>query len=92
MTAKNENYEHQLKIAPKYLTRILSGEKPFEIRKNDRDFQTGDYVSLNEWADNKYTGNQVDVIITYVLTDTKLGIKKGYCVFGFKFRNIALAE
>jgi hypothetical protein len=80
-----EQQEHQLKILPKYFNKVFSGIKTFEVRFNDRDFQTGDKVSLNEYADTKtkYTGNQIDVVITYLLTDSVDGISKGYCVFGF---------
>ena len=41
--------EHELKTHPKYLQRVASGQKPFEIRKNDRDFQVGDRVILKEY-------------------------------------------
>lgn len=37
---------HRLKILPQYYRRVQSGEKTFEVRKNDRDFQTGDIVEL----------------------------------------------
>lgn len=86
MTPKNQDNEHQLKVWPVYYKRIQSGEKSFELRKNDRDFQTGDFVSLNEWdpKTQTYSGNQTDVKITYVLQDPKFGLKKGFCVFGFK--------
>jgi len=35
---------HELKIAFEYGAAKLRGEKLFEIRKNDRDFQVGDLV------------------------------------------------
>ena len=35
---------HELKIAFEYGVAKLRGEKLFEIRKNDRDFQVGDLV------------------------------------------------
>lgn len=38
--------KHTLKIEQKYLIRILIGEKSFEIRKNDRDFQVGDEIDF----------------------------------------------
>ena len=86
MSAQDENFEHQLKISPVYFARVLSNEKTFEARFNDRDFQKGDFVSLNEYENNNHTGNQIDVQITYVLNGGQYGIKKGYCVFGFKRR------
>lgn len=64
---------HDLKIWPIHFARILDGTKTFEIRENDRYFQPGDTVTLQEWdpepessAEGKsktmtsrgYTGNQ----------------------------------
>lgn len=37
---------HELKIKQEYWDAIRSGIKPFEIRKNDRDFQVGDIVNF----------------------------------------------
>lgn len=41
--------EHELKVHPKYFNRLVSGQKSFEIRKNDRDFQIGDILVLKEY-------------------------------------------
>jgi len=40
---------HTLKIWPRYFDRVISGEKTFEVRKNDRDFQNGDTIRLREY-------------------------------------------
>lgn len=37
---------HELKVLPQYYDRLQSGDKPFEVRRNDRDFQTGDFLRL----------------------------------------------
>lgn len=39
---------HQLKCEAKYFEEICSGQKTFEVRKNDRNFHVGDYLALNE--------------------------------------------
>lgn len=44
-----ERIVHHLKIWPKYYERVLNGSKTFEVRENDRDYQTGDLVVLQEW-------------------------------------------
>ena len=39
---------HELKTYPKYFQETIEGNKPFEIRKNDRNFQVGDVLILKE--------------------------------------------
>lgn len=40
---------HELKIHPQFYFRVANGSKTFEIRNNDRNFQSGDKVILKEW-------------------------------------------
>lgn len=40
---------HHLKTLPVYFDAVRRGDKTFEIRKNDRDFQTGDTLVLEEF-------------------------------------------
>jgi hypothetical protein len=66
--AMKSQVTHELKCWPEYFNRTISGVKPFEIRFNDRDFQTGDFVKLNEYihAEKKYTGNFIKAKILYM--------------------------
>jgi predicted RNA-binding protein with PUA-like domain len=71
-----------LKILPEYFDAVWDGIKTFEIRKNDRNFQVGDEVILQEYDPEKgYTGSGLVVIITYI---TNYAQKDDYVVFGIK--------
>lgn len=77
---------HNLKTWPEYFDAIYSGEKTFEVRKNDRNFQKGDVLILEEW-DNKrklYTGEQIQANVTYILQGGQFGIEEGFCVMGLE--------
>ncbi len=55
--------EHVLKCWPPYFAAVVSGVKPFELRKNDRDFAIGDTLLLREF-DGNYSGREVRAKIT----------------------------
>lgn len=75
---------HYLKTWPGSFQCVKSGLKTFEWRKNDRDFQLGDKVVLDEYDhETGYTGEVLEVVITYIL-EKNFGIPDGYCIFGFK--------
>ncbi len=73
---------HDLKIKKKFADLHLMGLKPWEIRKNDRDFNVGDtvrFLVINE--DLTLTGQSYNRVITYVFKDQYYGLYKGGCVF-----------
>lgn len=80
------NKTHLLKTWCNYYDRSVEGEKPFEVRKNDRDFQTGDILVLQEFdpVDNAFTGRDKDFVITYILHGGQFGIEQGYVVMGIR--------
>lgn len=47
---------HALKTEPVHFEASAAGIKGFEVRKNDRPYSPGDYVALNEWNGEGYTG------------------------------------
>jgi hypothetical protein len=74
---------HALKIWPQFYQEVEDGNKTFEVRKNDRDFKTGDVLLLQEWdpVTEKYTGNECYKVITYILpAGTNIGIHSDYVV------------
>lgn len=58
---------HSLKIAPKYLDAVVAGQKKAELRKNDRSYCVGDYLSLQEWKHGSYTVREWAAVITHIL-------------------------
>lgn len=80
---------HNLKTWPQYFQRILSGEKTFEVRKNDRDFQVGDYLLLNEYdpKTDKFTGNFVYKKVSYILHGGNFGLDKDTVVMSLANEN-----
>ena len=72
---------HILKTESEYFWPVCGGMKSFEIRKNDRDFQVGDKVTLVETKDGKPTGRITDRDIRYVFDGGKFGLDEDYCIF-----------
>jgi len=73
--------KHYLKIESQYFDSILSDEKAFEIRKNDRGYKTGDKLILCEIDENNFrTGRQIIAIITYIINGPIYGLKSGFCI------------
>ena len=75
---------HELKILPKYFEDVRKRVKNFELRKDDRNYQVGDLVTLKEYENGKYTGREIkNLLIIYILRDCpEYGLKEGYCILG----------
>lgn len=78
---------HELKTAPKYFEEQLNGNKNFEVRLNDRDFQNDDILVLSEYEEGKYTGRQIYVQISYIL-DCSEYCKEDYVIMSTKHLKI----
>lgn len=81
---------HELKTDPTAFQAVADGKKTYEIRKNDRGFQTGDELWLNE---TKYTGAEMKngkpleytdrimaVKVTHILHGPSYGLKDGWVI------------
>lgn len=78
---------HALKTWPQYWKAIANGTKTFEVRKNDRNFQVGEKLILQEFDPKEgYSGGEIEREISFILEGGQFGIKKGYCVIGLKER------
>lgn len=78
---------HRIKLMYGFADDILTGRKTFEVRKNDRGYQTGDHVifkviTKGGEACKEHPLNSREYEITYVIDSW--GIKIGYVVFGIK--------
>ena len=74
---------HELKTEPQYFEAEMVGIKRFEVRKNDRGYKVGDYLSLNEYDSETaaYTGRSLLFEVVYIL-DNEDYCKKGFVVMG----------
>ena len=76
---------HRLKIKPEYFEDIVKGELTFQVRFNDRHFNKGDLLILEEFDSRGYTGRYINAEITYVLDDYTL-MREHYVCLGIKVR------
>ena len=83
---------HELKCHPGPYRATKSGDKPFEFRKDDRDYRVGDTLWLREWDPQQcnlgvgekapaYTGDEIHRLVTYIIREG-FGIPNGYCIMG----------
>ena len=82
--------EHILKTIDTVWDAVAAGEKTFEVRRNDRFFQSGDTVVLRKINDRGYPVTQLgnpfgtvdlEFTIGWMLQGGQFGIEPGYCVF-----------
>lgn len=76
---------HELKTWPEFFEATLSGQKKFEVRKDDRNFFEGDVLVLREWKPDgeSYTGRMMAVKVAYFLKG-ELGLPEDLCVMGIE--------
>lgn len=76
---------HNLKIRDQFADAVLSGEKTFEVRYNDRGYNKGDQIVFTVvdgigWIDHPLNNKVYE--ITYVLSGW--GIREDFVVLGIK--------
>ena len=74
--------DHELKTWPRIFRAIKSGLKPWEYRKNDRDFEVGDRLILKEYCpyQSRYLGEKLQASITFMVKGPEFGIPNGYAI------------
>ena len=72
---------HDLKTWPEYFAEIATGNKTFELRKNDRNFEPGDVLILQEWnpETKDYTGCKITKKVGCLLQG-EFGLPDDICV------------
>lgn len=81
---------HELKVWPEFFEALADGSKPFEVRRDDRGYEVGDWLHLREWIkpsrdeiDGTYTGREVHRQVTYILSSRlppgEFGLLLGCC-------------
>jgi hypothetical protein len=58
-------------------------EKPYELRRDDRDFAVGDTLDLREFdpETGTYSGRSILALVAHVLRDVPhFGLMPGYCL------------
>ena len=73
---------HNLKSWPDAFEPMWEGRKRHEYRVNDRDFNEGDELVLQEWEQGEgvYTGRSMRTKVTYMSVGPSWEIPEGYCV------------
>lgn len=77
---------HELKTWIQYFTEVWNKNKPFEVRKNDRNYEVGDTLKLLEYdhENNIFTGRYIFASISYILHGGAFGVESGFCVLGLQ--------
>ena len=79
---------HELKVWPQFFGALESGDKTFEVRKDDRPYKGGDVLRLRCWNGSEgYTGFEVFAKVTYIFRGIdcpQFGVQPGYAVLGIK--------
>ena len=68
---------------------IARGEKPFEVRLDDRGFNEGDTLLLEGWYSGKktYSGQVIEARVTFILYGGQFGLEEGYVAMGIRVHN-----
>ena len=100
MDIKENHKEHVLKTDHVVFQDVLDGNKTFEIRFNDRDYQVGDLVILKETEFTGeqmksgqplvYTGREIQKRISYILSG--YGLHEGWVILGIQDIKVIKAQ
>ena len=81
---------HNIKCWPGPFQAMEAGDKTFEYRLNDRDYEVGDILNIMEWnpeaneGQGNFTNRELKRIVTYMLRGGKFGLPKRYVVMAVR--------
>lgn len=80
---------HDLKAHPDSFELMAMRKSNVQLRKNDRNFQTGDTCTFYEWSPEGgfYTGRATVPFKVEVTLDTHEGLTKGWCLLALNIPN-----
>jgi len=75
--------KHEIKTWPTPFQASWVGDKPWELRLNDRNYKERDEVVLQEFDPDtgEYSGREIEGVIRLILKDPLFGVLEGYCIF-----------
>jgi len=79
---------HDLKTWPRQFSAILAGSKRYELRVNDRNFQEGDELMLQEWnpKTGRHTGRHILTTVAYMTRGGEFGLPENLCVMSLQIQ------
>ncbi|MCP1226160.1 DUF3850 domain-containing protein [Sebaldella sp. S0638] len=81
--------KHEIKIDPEYFNDVVEKRKTFEVRKNDRAYEVGDLLQIQEYnrETKEYTGRELWTSITYILDDQEY-LRDGYVILALEILEV----
>lgn len=77
--------EHILKTLSHYFQKVETKEKTFELRQNDRNYQVGDRLILQEiTTEGAATGRTLSAIVTWMLEGPIYGLEKDWAILSIR--------
>ncbi len=77
---------HEVKTWADPFRATWSGDKPYEIRNDDRGYRVGDVLHEREWYEHcdAYSGREMFARITHKTSGGEWGLPSGLCVLGIR--------
>lgn len=78
---------HEIKVSSLFFNDIYESENIFESDFENKDYQVGDIIVLEEYSDGRYTGLESHRVVSYKIDKNQYGIYKDWCILGLRSMN-----